>query len=29
MLAEAGFRSIEVVSIEDDFFNNYYIALKG
>ncbi len=29
MLTEAGFGRVEVKRIEDDFFNNYYIATKG
>ena len=28
MLAEAGFQRVEVKRIEDDFFNNYYVAMK-
>ena len=29
MLAEAGFSRVEVKRIEDDLFNNYYIATKA
>ena len=29
MLAEAGFGRVMVKQIEDDLFNNYYIATKG
>ena len=29
MLAEAGFDRVEVKRIEDDLFNNYYVATKG
>jgi 2-polyprenyl-3-methyl-5-hydroxy-6-metoxy-1,4-benzoquinol methylase len=28
MLAEAGFRRVEVKRVEDDFFNNYYVATR-
>jgi SAM-dependent methyltransferase len=29
MLAEAGFGRVEVKRVEDDLFNNYYVATKG
>jgi hypothetical protein len=29
MLAEAGFKRVEVKQIEGDLFNNYFIATKG
>ena len=29
LLAEAGFRSVEVARIEADFFNDYFVARKG
>ncbi|HIK15825.1 MAG TPA: methyltransferase domain-containing protein [Leptolyngbyaceae cyanobacterium M33_DOE_097] len=28
MLAEAGFQDVEVKTLEHDFFNNYYVAMK-
>ena len=29
MLAEAGFTNVDVAHVEDDLFNNYFVATKG